>query len=857
MDEIVNRGSLVGQRVSNYQIVAKLGAGGMGVVYKAIDIKLDRPVALKFLAVQAGDATHKERLLREARAASALDHVNIGTIYGIEETPEGQLFIVMAYYEGETLFHRIRRGPLPPASAIAIAVQMAHGLAAAHAKGIIHRDIKPSNVLITPQNVVKVVDFGLAKLPGGESLTQTGSTVGTAAYMSPEQALGRELDIRTDVWSLGVVLYQMLTGVLPFRGEQMPSTLYAIVHETPLPMQGAPPDMERVISKFLEKEPTERYQDMEEAARELAALDDSSSLATVTMIRQDSRPASSRRELTASRSRRRSRRAIAGASILVLLVAAAFMVVRARWRSTAPVEKHIAVLPFSNVGNDRANQALCDGLLETLTSRLSELKSSGGSLWVVPAAEVRRRKVTDPATAHRELGATLVVTGSVQRDNNGVRLTVDLVDAANPRQLGSAVLDDQSGDFAALQDRAVARLAGLMDLESSHVPGPAAARAPGAYQAYLRGLGLLQRWDKEGNLANAEREFQDALRTDPQFALAYAALADARWKQYQLSRDSAIIPNATELCNHAIALDPQLAPAYVTLARIHDDTGQHDLAVGEFRHALELQPRSTEAMQGLARVYESMARLQEAEDLLNKAAALQPDYWEGFNRLGSFYVRQRRYKDAVPQFQRVLQLTPDNQAGYINLAVCYSDLGRWREAQELLERALKIAPNYAAYSNLGRIYLNQDNFLQAAESFEKALRLNDKDYRLWGNLALAYDYAGNKTKAQAGFEQAVKLAEAAAKLNPNDAGVQASLGWYLAILGRRDDALLRMRAALARAGDDPQVLKRVAEIYERLGMRREAVEATRRALDRGYGWYDVKLNRELQPLLNDPLLKQK
>jgi len=450
-----------------------------------------------------------------------------------------------------------------------------------------------------------------------------------------------------------------------------------------------------------------------------------------------------------------------------------------------------------------------------------------------------------------------VVTGSVQRDSTGVRLIVVLIDATNPRQLGSAVLDDRTGDFAALQDAAVARLARLMDLRVNQRGAKETAPAPVAYESYLKGLGFMQRYDKEGNLDNAIRLFDEARRNDPQFALAYAGLGEAYRRKYEVTRDAKVIPEVTGYCNRALALNGQLAPAHVTLGRIHDSTGQHDLAIQEFQRALDLDVGSAEALQGMARAYESTGRLKEAENLYQKAAAMVPDYWDGYNRLGSFYFRQRRYHEAITQFQRVLALRTDNTAGYSNLAVAYISLEKWREAQTLLEKAIELAPNYALYSNLGLVYLHEDRFAAAAQTFEKALALNDKDYRLWSNLALAFAYAGADAKARAAFQRAAGMAEVAAKLQPQDALLQANLAKFYAWVGRRDDALTRLQASLARAPEDREVFKRAAETYIKLGLRRQAIEAASQALKRGYTWEQLQHNRELQPLLNEPELARK
>ena len=869
MDDSAGGDRLIGQRVSNYQIVEKLGAGGMGVVYKALDLHLDRPVALKFLISEITGAREKARFLREARAASTLDHTNIGTVHSVEETGDNRPFIVMAYYEGETLQQRLARGSLLTAQAIDVSVQIARGLAHAHSKAIIHRDIKPSNIILTAERVVKIVDFGVAKVEGGVDLTRTGTVIGTAAYMSPEQAKGTEVDARTDIWSVGVVLYEMLTAAKPFRGQTQESTLYNIVHESPVPITGAPAELERVIFKCLAKQPSERYQSTTELLADLEALDCApGSASTAPLIRQDpdrladrppSRASTHVDETRSNRSRKRSVVAAGGLALLAAAGALLISPIRRQFGTSegAAVSKHIAVLPFRNVGDDPGNQALCDGLLETITSQLSNFPTSNGSLWVVPSSEVRQRRVADAAAARREFGVTLAVTGSVQRSQTGVRLTISLVETGNLRQRGSAVLDEPSGDLLALQDVAVSRLARLMDVESPRRSERERAVSPAVYESYLKGLGYLQRYDKTGNLDRAIQSFEDALRANSQFALAYAGLGEAYRSRYETTRDAGNIPKATDACDRAIALDPQLGSAYITRGRIHAATGRPELALEEFQHALSLEPRSAEALQGVARTYETMGRLREAEDLLKRATALQPDYWEASNRLGSFYYRQDRLQEAIPQFRRVIELTPDNIAGYSNLSTTYRRLGRLSEAQSLLENALHLGPNYAVYSNLGVLYLDGHRFADALGMIEKALQLNDKDYRLWGNLGLASAFSGSPSKSREAFGRAAALAEQAVQRQPQDAVLNANLGKYYGWLGRRNDALLRVDAARARAPDDQQVLERAAETYLRLGMREQAVAAVNRALQHGYTESQLRQNSELEPIVNEPGLKLK
>ncbi|MDQ2946983.1 MAG: serine/threonine-protein kinase, partial [Acidobacteriota bacterium] len=406
MSNDASQQSLIGQQIAHYRIAGQLGAGGMGVVYRALDTRLDRHVALKFLPPHlSADSRRKARFLQEAKTAGALDHVNVGTLYGIEETPDGQMFLVMACYDGQPLSSLLRQGRLPLMRALNIAQQIARGLAAAHRQGVIHRDIKPSNVLVTSDGVVKIVDFGLARFTQGEHLTEAGATAGTAAYMSPEQVKGEDVDHRTDIWSLGVVLCEMLSGHLPFQGENTHSLLYKVVHEPPALSESEIPDQfSEVLRKALAKNRAERYSRAEDLARDLEAAEAGLPVAentrTVTSHWSPSNLAlrSQPPDTNLTRSAFSARKILWGLPFVVVLAVIALVPGwregSLEWFRPGPANgpKHIVVLPFKNIGNDPANAALCDGLTEVLTGRLTGLEQGAPTLWVIPSSEVRRRK---------------------------------------------------------------------------------------------------------------------------------------------------------------------------------------------------------------------------------------------------------------------------------------------------------------------------------------------------------------------------------------------------------------------------------------------------------------------------------
>ncbi|MBI4535283.1 MAG: protein kinase, partial [Ignavibacteriae bacterium] len=513
---------MIGKKISQYLILEKLGGGGMGVVYKAEDTKLKRTVALKFLSDDLiSEKEARERFLLEAQAASKLDHPNICTVYEINDAGDGHMFIAMSFCEGESLRERIRTGPLPLQEAVGIALQIAQGLACAHNTGVVHRDVKPANIMMTPQGIVKIVDFGLAKLIGMSRLTQVGATAGTIAYMSPEQCRGESLDQRTDVWAVGVVLYEMLAGQHPFKGDYDQVIIYSILNSEVVSIteqkEDIPPEVEQIIRKCLQKDPAKRYANATELAEDL------------DRVLRGEKPKGSRPQLTARFPVHSIPRGAQGVVKLVagVIIAVALLLLIPTIRdplqdclkvTIIPEEKHLVVLPLTNVGDDPANQAFCDGLVETLTSKLTQLQLAHGSLWVVAASEVRERSISSVSQARKIFGVTLGLTGSVQRNRDRIRLTLNLVDAKTSRQLRSTVSDETGSTLSVLQDKTIRNIAEMLQVELD--PGALHALTAGntdigkAYDFYLQGRGYLQRYERMENLSIAISLFERALRED-------------------------------------------------------------------------------------------------------------------------------------------------------------------------------------------------------------------------------------------------------------------------------------------------------------------------------------------------------
>ncbi len=852
---------MVGEHLAHYRLLEMIGAGGMGVVYRAHDEQLDRDVAIKVLpAGMLADDDARRRFRKEALLLARLNHPNIATVHAFS-SDKGQDFLVTEYIRGITLDDRIAEQPLPLKLWLDLGVQLCQGLAAAHDEGVIHRDLKPGNLRLTTDGRLKILDFGLAQFthPEGDmaaTATVTRSTVtsgGTMPYMAPEQLRGELTDARCDLWAAGAVLYEMATGRRAFPQNRAALLIDAILNQEPrLPRHVNPSlseGVENILTKSLEKDPARRYQSARDLGNDLERL--LAGLSPISASRRRTLPG--HRWLTA-------KIALVAATVLVLLVGM-FAVPSVRGRLAALLsvggEKHIAVLPFDDLDGNPADQAEAQGLMDSMTNRLSNLDVGQQSLWVVPASVVRRRQVEDPASAYRELGATLVVKGSIQHDGKAVRLTINLINAKTLRQIGSVELEDPAGDMAALQNQALSRLAQMMNITITPEmsSGNGVSFAPAAYELYLKSLGYLQRYDKPGNLDLAVDALSQAVRTDPRFDLGYATLGEAYRLKYQLDKNPKWIDAATADCDRAIALNNRLPAAYVTLGRIHNDTGQHDLAVSEFDQALKLDPRNADALNGMAHAYENAGRINDAEAAFQKAAAMRPDYWDGYNTLGLFYDRQGKYQDAIAQLKQALALTPDNAQVYFNLGAVYLDTGdpKYRsDAEAALQKSIALGPTAPAYANLGYLYLQQRRWAESATATEKALQINDREVTAWTNLRNAYQWLGNKEKEAYARARLMELAQTAASANPRDPQTQAMVAWLFAAQHDPSQALPHLQSSLALGGDDPGILENAAAVYELLGQRQQAIQFVAKAVAKGYPKADLALDPDLRALLTDP-----
>jgi len=845
---------MIGKILSHYKIIEKIGEGGMGVVYRAEDTKLKRTVALKFITPQAmASPEERKRFVREAQAAASLDHPNICTLYEIDDA-EGQTFIAMAHIRGQSLEDKIKAAPLKQEEAIDIAMQVADGLEEAHQKGIIHRDIKSANIMVTEKGQAKIMDFGLAKLVEGSKLTQTATIMGTVSYMSPEQAFGEPTDHRTDIWSLGVVLYEMLTGQLPFKGEYQQVVLHSILNRSPQPItslrSGIPLQLEAIVNKCLEKDPSERYQTVADLKADLKRLKRDITSGKITA------PAP---VLTRPSPKLMLKIALPiGAVILALILLMTLSPIRQPVKSwfglkTIPAEKHLAILYLAMLGGSESDQAFCDGLTEILIRKLTRLEQLQRSLWVVPLRDIHKWQVKSPSEPRKILGANLVLTGSMKRIGDMVNLTLNLLDAKSLRKLDFLGKTDHIANLRTWQEEIFLSMAEKLNIKPQQrardLLSAGSTTVPGAYELYLQGLGYLQRSEKEENIEAADTAislFNRAIERDSSYATAYGELGRAFWQKYRLSKNSEFADRALSSCNNSIQINDNLAPLYVMRGKIYKGIGRYEDAITEFKQALKLDPVNYETVIELALAHEEGGELEKAEEVYKEAIKLRPDYWVGYGDLGFLYYYQGRYQEAEKKFRKVTELSPGNILGYNNLGGAYFKLGKEDLAAAMFEKSISIKPNADACSNLAHIYYYQGRYADAMNMNEQAIKLGNIDWIIWGNLADCYQYTpGYSQKAVQAYQTAIQLAEKELAANPNNAGVRSSLAVFHAKSGTREKALAEISEALKKNPHAVEVLLKSVLVFELTNERNQALQALQKY---------IELNGPMEEVLKDPFL---
>jgi serine/threonine protein kinase/Tfp pilus assembly protein PilF len=753
---------MIGQTISHYKILDKLGEGGMGVVYKAHDTKLDRDVALKFLPhhLSANDA-EKARFLQEAKAAAALNHPNVCSVIDIQEA-DGEQFIIMEYVEGPTLRQKL---PVPKIEdVIRYAIQIGEALQAAHSKGIVHRDIKSENIMLTAEGRIKVMDFGLAKLKGSLKLTKTSSTVGTLAYMAPEQLHGGEADTRSDIFSFGVVLFELLTGKLPFRGEHEAALMYSIVNEEPESVckyrQEVSPELDRIIHRALEKDPAERYQHVDDLVSELRRLQKvSKRVALPEQVGKTISPITTDNQAFSQKKSKHVPWIIAG-SIVALVAVASYVISTFRGVAVDSRIESIAVLPFRNASGDPSVDYLSDGITENIINSLSRLQK----LRVIPRSTAfhYRGKEDEAQKIGSELQVRVVLTGRVILQGYDLNIQTELIDIDRQSQLWGEQYSRKKSDLLTVQDEISRAIASQLHLTGDE--GRAlikhSTENTDAYQLYLKGRYY---WDKRtvAGFNKALQYFQQALDIDPNYALAYSGIADCYdllgLGIYNGLPPTESLPKAKAAIEKAFQLDNNLAEAYTTRAHINQSfEWEWSRVESDYRRAIELNPKYATAHVFYAAYLNAMGKFDEALEQYQLAQQLEPlslaiNTWYGM----SFYYR-REYDAAINQYRKTIDIDPSFGNAHLMLGWAYTAKGMLPEAVAEFRLGRQVtSDNPVMIAALVYALARGGEPTKAHALLDTLLAMSNQRFVSPHNLAIAYAGIGDKEHFYQWLERAI------------------------------------------------------------------------------------------------------
>ncbi len=860
-----------------FRIEQLLGEGGMGRVYKALDKELGRTVALKILQPElTKDPSVIMRFKQELLLASRISHRNILRIHDLTDY-EGVKFITMAFIEGKDLNQLLKESrPLPIDRSLKMARQMCEALDAAHVEGVVHRDFKPHNVLVGNNDQVYVSDFGLATSfeTAKMGMTRTGAFVGTPRYMSPEQVEGKQVDSRTDLYSFGLVFYEMVCGEVPFAGDSTWQVMYQRVKDAPKNVKqvnpNVPDNVADIIMHCLEREPGERYQSAKEILADIDAHR-GPEMSVSSMYRMPPRggagsAAGSRSvQITLPAKPPLWLYATGGTLLLGLLFLAIPTTRHLVIKPPAETEvvnpeavkglpplsqgKYVAVLPFRVIGGDTSIGYVAEGLGEALSAKLFQLKG----VHVASSDDTGKTDTKAPLPeVAKKLGANMIVTGMVQGSANELRITVKLNNVAENKVVWNEEFSGYRRDLLTIEDKIYGKLADALEANAS--PGDILAGTAhptdnvDAYDSYLRGNNALRGPLNAKSIQTAIDYFNAALHKDPKFAKAYTGLADASLRMYQENKDSFWTEKALNAAKQAQALNDKLPEVHFSLGTIYAETGQTAQAISELKRAQELAPNSDEGYRRLGNAYLAAGQKEQAIRALEKAVELNPYLWVNLNSLAGAYLNTGDYEKAMKYYQQVTQVEPQNQIGFANLGSVYISMGRYADSIAPLETAMKLDPQPVVISNLGTSYFYLHRYADAVKQFEKAVQLNPGDETMMGNLADGYRAAGQMEQAKATYDRAIALAFKALNVNPRSATTMGSLALYYAKKGDMGQATAWIQRARGLDPSSVELIQTSAEVHALSGKPEDAIADLKKGLQHGLTTSSIESDPELDAL---------
>lgn len=862
--------------IPDYQIHGLIKEGGMGQVYKAWNISLERFEAIKFIAPRLlASAEIRELFHREAIAVASLDHENIATLYRCGETG-GNPYLAFQYCDEGSLSNRMQGRQIPPAELYGYAVALAAGLNHAHRHGIVHCDIKPANVLFH-EGKLKLIDFGLAKYreePLGNHLARG---AGTPDYISPDQIRGEPPDVRSDIYSFGVILYEMAAGRRPFESANLHDLLRQVCRDQPAPLAELRPDLDaaftRLVHRALAKVPGARPQAMSEVLTVLHECCEKPAAAPpdrtptppgtprppeqmTTVVSDLGAPVP-----TPPKFWKKLAPLLAALLFAILLMNPSALDWLRNWAGAAPLGKPlIAILPFESVSRDGAAVEFCAALDSRLAGELVQSVKSRELFAVSPSSEVRSFNIRSVAAARNRLKADFVFGGTVIKSESGYEILLALSDASRQQQIKAETIriDRQSLDRFdwTLRDAALRMLPPSTRAASLVVASAQPFSNPAAYELAVRAQGLLRQYTGPGPVDTAVELLTQAVRLDPASAEAHAWLAEARVQKWQHTRDKSQVDLAEESCSRALALNPRLAAVHFAAARTAQAHGDYEKAATEFNAAIAMNPTDPETYRFLARVYSELRRPSDAEAAYRKAIELNPGSWTAYSSLGVYYTRQEKWDAALREFTKARDLYPEVSTVHVNLGSAYYKLDRLEDAAMAYQTALERQPDAVAYSSLASVRFYQRRYPDAVSLFERAVALNPVYASTWGYLGEALaQVSGGSARSNQAFRRAVDLLEADLKVNPKSATTWSRLALAKVFLGDAAGSMTANSQALKLAPDDASVLYRAARIEARLGATKRAADLLLAALDKGYPTGEARREPGLEVVRRDPRLR--